>query len=180
MWNTLKESTDGRSESQRSEREREENDAKEGETEKKREREREESRRMRIETRHCWSAQSIHPTTDSNRSKATVRPDGWFIRPVMSFVPVYLTFPFVPSHTLLSKLPLSFNFLPAGRSVLQVLCHPRVSYQTDQILIIKLIKLIRMHLRIYTYRPRTDVVTAYISLYHPALILIKIIASFFN
>lgn len=178
MWNTLKESTDGRSESQRSEREREENDAKEGETEKKRERE--EGRRMRIEMRHCWSAQSIHPATDSNRSKATVRPDGWFIGPVMSFVSVYLTFPFVPSHTLLSKLPLPFNFLPAGRSFLQVLCHPRVPYQTDQILIIKLIKLIRMHLRIYTYRPRTDVVTAYISLYNRALILIKIIALFFN
>ena len=46
-------------------------------------------------------------TADSNCLKATGRPDGWFIRPVMSWP--CLTFPFVLLHRL-SKLLLPFSF----------------------------------------------------------------------
>lgn len=171
VWNALKESTDGRS-SRKGAREKERKTTREKKRER-RDREKKEkerwNRRMRIEKRRCWSAQSIHPATDSNRSKATVRPDGWFIRPVMSSVPVYLTFPFVPRHTLLSKLLLPFNFLPAAEGRLCRYSAACVQRQAGKILIIKIIRK-----RLATIYMCAD---WYRSLHHLILILIKIIIS---
>lgn len=68
-------------------------------------------------------------TADSNL-KATGRPDGWFIRPVMSCP--CLTFPFVLLHRL-SKLLLSFSFFLLNRTDIDIPVHATDVHSTDSL-----------------------------------------------